>query len=290
MSTSSKISVAASGLTGLVGSRVKQLTADIFNWINFSPSTGTDITQSGQIEEIIAKSESSAFVNFSGFTDIPAAQTQQGDQAGSCYRLNVIGPKNLSRACKKFRKHLIHLSTDAVFDGQKPKPYIETDQPHPISWYGLTKLWGEQEILASGCESTIARIAYPFRAEFKPKADFVRKIISQLSQNRTVSMFTDTRFTPTFVDDIAVAIKAIILNQATGIFHCVGSSIISPFAAAQDIAAAFHFNPNLILKTHNHSYPPNAGFLNHKATSQLGVKFLTFPQALDQFQHQLNLK
>ena len=287
MSTSSKISLAASGLTGLVGSRVKQLTEDYFEWINFSPTTGIDITQINPVMDLVSGLSGRVFVNFSGFTDLSAAQKQQGNQAGSCYQLNVIGPKNLSRACKKFGKHLIHLSTDAVFDGQKPKPYIETDSPHPISWYGQTKFWGEQEILASGCEYTIARIAYPFRAEFKPKTDFVRKIISQLSQNRTVSMFTDTRFTPTFVDDIAVAIKAIILKPATGIFHCVGSNIISPFAAAQDIAAAFHFNPNLILKTHNHSYPPNAGLLNHKATSQLGVNFLTFRQALDQLQRQL---
>ena len=245
--------ISASGLTGLVGSRVKQLTSSDFTWHNFSLSTGVDITQAHQVEKILTNSPNAVFVNFSAFTDVAAAQAQQGDATGSCYRLNVIGPKNLGLACKKFRKHLIHLSTDAVFDGQKPKPYIETDQPHPISWYGLTKLWGEQEILASGCESTIARIAYPFRAEFKPKADFVRKVISQLSQNRTMSMFTDTRFTPTFVDDIAVAIKAIILNQATGIFHCVGSSIISPFTAAQTIARVFHFNQDLILTVHNQS-------------------------------------
>ena len=287
MSTSPKISVAASGLTGLVGSRIKELTADVFAWTNFSPSTGIDITQINQVMNLFPSLPGRVFVNFSGFTDMAPAQKQQGDTAGSCYQLNVIGPKNLSLTCKKFHQHLVHLSTDAVFDGRKLKPYLETDQPHPISWYGQTKFWGEQEIMKSGCEFTIVRIAYPFRAKFKPKVDFVRKIINQLSQNKTVHMFTDTQFTPTFIDDIAAAIKAVILKKPTGIFHCVGSSIISPFAAAQDIAATFNFHPNLILKTHNRSYPPNAGLLNHKAISQLGVNFLTFHQALAQIKHQL---
>ena len=279
--------ISASGLTGLVGSRVKQLTSSDFTWHNFSLSTGVDITQAHQVEKILTNSPNAVFVNFSAFTDVAAAQAQQGDATGSCYRLNVIGPKNLGLACKKFRKHLIHLSTDAVFDGRKSKAYIETDRSHPISWYGQTKLQGEQEILASGCEYTIVRIAYPFRAKFKLKTDFVRNIMHRLSRHQTVSMFTDTQFTPTFIDDIATAIAAIVLRKVTGIFHCVGSSIISPFAAALDVAATFNFNSDLILKARNHSYPPNAGLSNRKATNQLGVKFLTFPQALDRIKHQL---
>ena len=277
----------ASGLTGLVGSRVKQLTAPHFTWHNFSPSTGADITQIKQIKEILADSPSSVFINFSAFTDMAAAQKQPGDKTGDCYQLNVIGPQNLSLICKQFHTHLIHLSTDAVFDGHKQKPYTETDQPNPVSWYGQTKVWGEQAILKSGCRFTIVRIAYPFRAKFKPKTDFVRKIINQLSRDKTIHMFTDTKFTPTFIDDIAQALKTIILEKPAGIFHCVGSSIISPFTAAQTIARVFHFNQHLILKAHNQSYPQYAGLSNHKAINRLGVNFLTFNQALKQLQHQL---
>lgn len=288
MSTSSKISLAASGLTGLVGSRVKELTEDYFEWTNFSPSTGTDITQVKQVIDIVSRSPGRVFVNFSAFTDMAAAQKQQGNRTGNCYRLNVIGPKNLSLACKKFRKHLIHLSTDAVFDGQKLKPYVETDLPHPISWYGQTKLLGEQAVIASGCDFTIVRIAYPFRAKFEPKVDFVRKIINQLSTGKPVHMFTDTKFTPTFIDDVALALKTIILKPAIGIFHCVGSSVISPLDAAQTIARTFNLNPALISPTTDHGpYPQNAGLSNHKAVSQLGVNFLNFSQAVRQLQCQL---
>ena len=290
--------LAAAGLTGLVGSRIKELTDDIFRWHNFSPSNNCNLIDYRQVEKSFSQVNTDIFINFSAFTNVQQAEKQKGNTQASCYQLNVVLPQNLARASKKFNRHLIHFSTDAVFDGQKHQPYCETDPPNPIHWYGQTKYLGEIEIQKSACSFSIIRIAYPFRAHFSPKTDIVRKTINNLSSGQQTTMFTDTAITPTFIDDIAPAVKTVILEKPQGLFHFVGSTIVSPYNLAKNTAQIFHLNQNLILpdtlsaylKTSNLLYPQYAGMSNQKAKQKLKTHFHTFPEALKIIKSQLRLK
>lgn len=284
-----KLNILGTGLTGLVGSRVKELTTDAFDWTNLSRSDGVDITDEKSVIRAIEKNNSGAVVHFAAFTDLDEAEKQTGDKNGLCYRVNVVGTKNIARVCAGTGKHLIYISTDAVFDGQKKTPYIETDKPNPVNWYGRTKWLGEKEVVSSGSSYTIVRIAYPFRARFEPKLDFVRKLVKKLANGEEVSMFSDTLFTPTFIDDIAAALKIIIARRPAGILNVVGSSILSPFQAALTIADVFGFDAKLIkpitlsdyLKISSRPYPRWAGLSNRKIKSKLGISMRNFSQALE---------
>lgn len=283
-----KTKVIGTGLTGLVGSRVKELTADVFDWLNLSRSSGVDITDEKSVTDAIEKSDSSVLVHLAAFTDLKAANKECGDKKGLCYRINVLGTRNIARACQKNGKYLIHASTDAVFSGGKKSRYTEEDLPSPIEWYGQTKVWAEEEVLKSGAKAVIVRFAYPFRAGLEQKKDFVRKIIGQLNGGEKISMFEDTVFTPTFIDDIAFAIRAILKKQPVGIFHVVGSTALSPFEAAKEIAGVFDLNQNLIkpqklddyLESGGRPYPRYAGLSNGKLKRELGVPMRAFSEAL----------
>lgn len=292
--TNDKIKVIGTGLAGLVGSRVKELTEDDFDWTNLSRSSGVDIADKKSLENAIDKDNSGVLVHFAAFTDLDEAEKQKNDKSGLCYQVNVIGTKNIALTCAKTNKHLIYISTDAVFDGKKNAPYTEIDKPSPINWYGRTKWLGEREVVNSGCSFTVIRIAYPFRARFEPKLDFVRKLMKKLANSEEVSMFTDTLFTPTFIDDIAQALKVNIGRRPRGVFHVVGSSILSPFKAATEIAEVFGFNSKLIksvklseyLATSFRPYPRWAGLSNQEIKEFLGISMSSFREALENIEAQ----
>lgn len=288
--------IGATGLSGLIGSRVEELTRDQFEWKPFRYEDGFDITKEEDVKRWIDGFDGDVVFHLAAFTDLNAAWQQKGDTNGPCYRINVIGTRNIAEASRKYGKYLIHVSTDAVFGGKKHTPYIEDDVPDPIEWYGETKYLAEQEVQKSGCEFCAVRFAYPFRARFEPKKDFVRKIINQLSRGELFPLFTDTMFTPTFIDDIARAIQVIFEKRPRGIFHVVGSTLLSPFDAGQEIARTFDLNASLIqpqkldayLSSGGRPYPRFSALSNEKLLRELGVSMKTFLEALQEMKDQLH--
>jgi len=242
-----KTKVVGTGLSGLVGSRIIELLANRYQFVDFSLATGIDILNNSLLEEAFGKhQDAKAVLHLAAFTDTAKAHDQKGDKKGSCYQLNVIGTKNIIAQCQKYGQRLIHFSTDFVFSGQKDGVYTEDDQPDPIDWYGQTKLEAERAVLAAGFPAVIARIAFPYRAQFTLKQDLVRKIISGLENNNLYPMFADQIITPTFIDDIAQGVDYFLTYKNEGLFHLVGQESLSPYQLAQKIARGFGFSPDLI--------------------------------------------
>lgn len=228
------------GLSGLIGSTLRRLAAPRFELANLDLTEGVDLTDAAQVEAFVARhTDAVAVVHLAAFTDVSAAHAQQGDRAGACYCLNVEGTRNVVRACTQHGLHLVHVSTDFVFDGARDAPYTEHDAPHPIEWYGETKLWAE-EIVREASSWTIARIAFPFVAGAAPRADFVRKVAQRLAAGEAATLFDDQWITPTFGDDIARGLLWMTEGIARGeIIHLVGSESLTPFALGRMIAEAF---------------------------------------------------
>lgn len=287
--------VAASGLTGLIGSRIEELLGGNFRWLSLRYEDGFDITSGEKVDRAISSFKGEAVLHLAAFTDLNAANKERGDKTGMCYQINVLGTRNIARACQKNDKYLIHVSTDAVFGGDKKLQYAEEDAPGPIEWYGKTKFWAEEEVKQSGASAAIVRFAYPFRAGFELKKDFVGKIIDQLKNREKISMFGDTMFTPTFIDDIAPALSEILINKPTGIFHVVGSTPLSPLAAAFQVARTFGLDETLIrekriddyLASGGRPYPRYAALSNEKLKRELGISMKTFPNALLEMKRQV---
>jgi len=294
--------IIGTGLSGLVGSRIVELLSGKYTFENLDLTTGVDVTNPNIIDQKISSSSSNIVVHTAAFTDVDKAWEQQGDKDGLCYRINVLGTRNICQTCRKYNKYLIHISTDFVFDGKKRTAYVEEDKPNPIEWYGQTKLLAEEEVKNSQANSLILRISFPFKAKeslFKfepnPKLDLVRKIIEKLKNNQTAFMFFDQVITPTFIDDISKVIDYCILNKPKGLYHCVGSSAVSPYDLASLVADFFSLDKTLIKKTtlklfEGENFRPRQTFQaisNNKLETDFGIKISTLAEALKKIRIQI---
>ena len=287
--------IIGTGLSGLVGSRIQELLSGRYQFIDFSLESGVDITNIDVLKKAFLKNkQADTVLHLAAFTDVSAAWEQKGDKKGLCYQVNVIGTRNIAELCAQHNKYLLHISTDFVFDGTKKTPYTEDNHPNPIEWYGKTKYWAEKEVEQSGARYCISRIAFPFRANFSPKLDLVRKIIKGLKENSLPPMFADQIITPTFIEDIADAVDGLINRTALGLYHVVGSTPVSPFELAVRIAEVFGFDEKKIQKGNLEEYLKKGNrprqmnlSLSNKKIKSLGIKMRTLDEALKEMRRQL---
>jgi dTDP-4-dehydrorhamnose reductase len=284
-----KIKVLATGATGLVGSRFVEMFMDKYEVINMDLTTGVDITKVETFKPFFDQHKDAvALIHLAAFTDTNKAFAESGDKNGICYQVNVEGTKNIAGICKERGIHLIHVSTDFVFDGNKTTPYLESDPVSPIEWYGETKAMAEQVVKDSGASYSIARLSYPYRANYDLKPDLIKKIRAGLESGKLYPQFSDTLITPTLIDDIAKAFDKLIELKPSGIFHTVGSDALSPYQLAQKVALAYGFDPDSVkegslteyLKTAARPFARTVDMSNKKTSEVLGLKFATFDEGL----------
>lgn len=280
------IKILGTGLTGLVGSRIVELLSDKYTFENISRATDTDITNYDSIRAKIHTSEADIILHAAAYADVDGCEEDKLlGKNGEAWRVNVLGTQNIVDIAVASGKKIIYISTDFVFDGTKTV-YNERDVPHPTNWYGQTKLEGEKIIQSSGTPFIILRIAYPYRAMFEKKRDFMRTIGARLKEGKPINVVSDQIMTPTFIDDIATALDGLIQTNAVGIYHAVGSQFITPYEAAVAIARTFGYDISLIGKTTRAQYFKNKaarGFrlaLSNDKIQKLGIQMKTFQQGL----------
>lgn len=289
-----KPTIIGTGLSGMIGSRFTEMFASDFEFINLDLTNQIDITNPAQVDQALNQHPSTSVIHLAALTDVSKAYCETGNKNGMVYKVNVLGTQNIANACYKYHHYLIHISTDFVFDGKKQKPYTEVDQPQPIEWYGQTKLWAEQKVIDSGCQHVICRLAFPFRAKFPAKEDLVRKILAKLKTNTLHPMFTDQIITPTFIDDICQVLKLFVEKQPSGIYHCVGSTFLSPFELAKRIAAISDIKVDIksisfqdFLKTDPRPRQQFLKISNTKLVTDFGIVMQDIDSALQQLKFQL---
>lgn len=290
-----KKKILSTGLSGLVGSRIQEMFSDKYEFLNMDLSTGADITDKQAILDFINKNPADTLIHLAAFTNVNEANNQKGDKDGICYKVNVDGTQNIADICKEKGIYLIHISTDFVFAGDKQDHYTEEDPRNPIEWYGETKAMAEEAVEKTLNHYSIVRIGYPFRAKFEDKPDIVAKTIQGLKDGTLYPQFTDMIITPTFIDDLAKALDVIIDKQPDGIYHLNGSTSLSPFELAQEIAKVFNLDSSKIkegsleefLKTTDRPYQKILKISNAKAKKELGVKISTIDEALSKIKEQL---
>lgn len=291
-----KTPILTTGLTGLVGSRIQEMLAEEFEFFNMDLTVGVDITDKNKVESFVKEHPAKVMLHLAAYTDVNGAYAQTDNKEGVCYKVNVEGTKNIAQVCKENGIYLVHISTDFVFSGEKDQPYTEKDQRDPIEWYGQTKAWAEEEVEKILNHYAIARIGYPFRAKFEAKPDIVTKTRQGLIDKSLYPQFSDMIITPTYVDDIAQAMRVIFKKQPQGIFHLNSSSSLSPFELAKKIAIAFDLDPASVkegsleeyLKTTDRPYQKTSKISNEKAQEELGVKPMTIDEALADIKKQLS--
>jgi dTDP-4-dehydrorhamnose reductase len=175
-------------------------------------------------------------VNAAAYTAVDKAE----DEAEHAFRLNCDGAENLALGAAAARTPLIHLSTDYVYDGAKPSPYVETDTPLPIGVYGSSKLAGEAAITAIGGNYIILRTSWVCSPGGN---NFVKTMLRLATERDEIRVVDDQWGTPTFAADLAHAIVSIgefLVSAAdrstvTGIYHICGTGHTTRFRFARAI-------------------------------------------------------
>lgn len=282
-----KTPLIATGLSGLVGSRFVELYQHKFDFTNLDLTTGVDITDGDQVAAKIKEAPGEIVLHFAAYTDVNKAETERGDKSGKCYQINVIGTQHVVKAVLKYKKHLIHISTDMVYDGSKSKPYTEDDPVKPLGWYGETKAMAEDVVRKNLPTYSIVRLSNPFRAIFTDKSDLVRNMIAKLQTDTLPPQFGDNWITPTFVDDLCKVFFMFTLKRPRGIYHATGSSWHSTFEVAELVKKVFGLPGTVTrgsLAEYNASatrpYEKSLKMTNKKLQEELGNPMLSLESAL----------
>lgn len=237
-----KIALLGTGLSGLVGSRFVDLYREKYDFANLDLSTGVDITDRSSVLSAIKSHTAPVVVHFAAFTDVSKAHEEKGNKDGIVYKVNVTGTKNIVDAVKESGKHLVHISTAYVFDGEKQGLYTEEDAMNPIEWYGQTKAWAEEEVIQSGVSYTILRIDQPYRQDEFPKLDILHRIKKQLEEGKLPPMFTDHTFTPTSIETFCEYLDVAIQRKLQGVYHATTDPVTTDYDFALSVQKQFHLS------------------------------------------------
>lgn len=194
------------------------------NQVEGVQTTFLDITDLEAIRAMVKEQKIEAIVNCAAWTNVDACETDP-KLAALAEKLNADAPENLALAMKEVDGWLVQISTDYVF-GREPYnvPCSPDQKGTPTGVYGLTKLHGEQKIMASGCKYVIIRTAWLY-SEFGK--NFCKTMLNLTATKPQLRVVFDQCGTPTYALDLANAILTILQNPQTGVFHYSNEGVTS---------------------------------------------------------------
>lgn len=183
-----------------------------------------DITNVNQTLELVRQVKPYAIINCAAHTGVDACETE----CDSAYRINAIGPRNLSIAATEVGAKMVHISTDYVFAGDATIPYLEFDVPNPQGMYGKTKLAGEKFVESFAKNYFIIRTAWLYG----DGKNFVKTMLRLSESHDTVRVVKDQVGSPTSAKELARIINQLIWTENYGLFHgtCEGVASWADFA------------------------------------------------------------
>jgi dTDP-4-dehydrorhamnose reductase len=200
------------------------------------------------------------------------------------YRVNGLGTRYIALACQQLDAPLVYISTNEVFDGTAPSPYVEYDLAVPINAYGRSKWAGEQAVRELLRRFYIVRVAWLFGGE----RNFVRTMLRMADERDAISMVEDEIGSPTYAPDVAAALAQLIQLPFYGTYHLVNEGACSrlEFAAAilrlsghEQVA----LEPIALADYQRASMVPPYTPLNNVAAAALGIRLRPWQEALAEY-------
>ncbi len=248
-----------------------------------------DITNKEQLHEKLLEIQPDFIINTAAMTNVDACENNRD----ACFDLNVNAVAYLITICSKINAHLIHLSTDFIFDGVKGN-YTEDALPNPLSYYGETKLASEKLLQKANIKYTVLRTILVYGLVHKmSRSNIVLWLRESLEQGKEITIVDDQFRTPTYVEDLALACKLSMDKQANGIFNIASSQLLSVYEIAQQVARTFNLDSSLIKPIATAALnqtaprPPKTGFDLSKTNQILGLYSKTFKEDLQRFKNSL---
>lgn len=228
------MNILVTGANGQLGNEMRIVAKNSADNYIFTDVAELDITNAEAVEKMVMDNDVKVIVNCAAYTNVDKAE----DDSEFAEILNAKAAENLAVAMKKNDGLLVHVSTDYVFGGTKNNTPCKEDEPaNPTGVYGVTKLHGEQAIIASGCRHIIIRTAWLY-SEFGK--NFLKTMLNLTATKPQLKVVFDQVGTPTYAYDLALAIFDIVENRKyegnDGVYHYSNEGVCSWFDFTKMIA------------------------------------------------------
>jgi len=294
--------VLVTGANGLLGQKlIARLAADpaveliatarrpLSSQLNRGFFVALDTTHEQAVHGVLALYRPDVVINTAAMTNVDQCETERE----ACWLANVQAVRFLVAGCNAAGSHLLHLSTDFIFDGTQG-PLDESASPAPVNYYGESKLAGEQVVQQNAKSWAILRtvLVYGVTPDMS-RSNLVLWVKSSLEAGKKINVVNDQWRTPTLAEDLALGCHLAAGKKAAGIFNISGEEMMTPYEMALETARHFGLDESLIAATDSTRFtqpakrPLKTGFIITKAKQQLGYQPHPFRQGLARVAEQL---
>lgn len=197
-----------------------------------------DIADRDGVVDAVTSIAPDVVFNTAAWTAVDACESDRE----RAFAANALGPRWVADACRRAGAHLVHVSTDYVFDGTKEEPYHEWDTPSPASVYGASKLAGEREVVASCPGAAIVRTAWVMGVH----GNNMLKTVLSLKDRNHLAFVDDQRGSPTFTADLAVGLRHLATASASGTYHLTNQGATTWFGLVREILELAGADPDKV--------------------------------------------
>ena len=279
------------GGSGTIGSKIVRKFAEnnnvvIYtyyeNKLNVGIGHRLDIRKKDETTDLISKVNADVVIHTAALTNVDLCETDK-KLADS---INVTGTENVITGCQKINSKIVYISTSFVFNGEKNE-YFEEDEPSPATYYGLTKLEGEELVKNSKLPFLILRTDQPYCWKEKWQRDnSVLRVLKTLQEGKTLNEIIDWYNVPTYVPDFVNTLESLIDNNLSGIYHVCGSDFISRYEWAIKTAEIFGLEKKLVNPIYSETLKlsvkrVNVNLSNEKLFQKTGIKMMGIEKGLN---------
>jgi dTDP-4-dehydrorhamnose reductase len=229
------------GAAGQVGSEVAALlAAEPHREVLAADRSVVDLGRRDSVLGAVTSWRPDVVVNCAAFTAVDRCESE----AEEAYRINALGVRHVADAARRVGAHVVHVSTDYVFDGTKTAPYHEWDTPNPQSVYGRSKLGGEHELGAAGVGATVVRTSWVCGAVGGNMVKTVLRVAA--ASEGPLRFVADQVGHPTLAADLAGMVVRLAVERRPGLFHVTNAGPVSWYEFVRDVLAVAGHDPSRV--------------------------------------------
>lgn len=249
-----------------------------------------DVTNRELVLKETERFDPDIIIHAAAYTNVDKAEQEKE----LCATVNVTGTRHVAEAAKTVDAKLVALSTDYVFAGDKGSPYLESDKPNPLSYYGQTKYEAEQIVAQTSLKHFVVRSAWlyggprptrqrrpersvaslPAQVEGRPFKNFVYTMLRTGKQQSQVAVVADQLGSPTYANDLAQTIKRLVGTLQYGVYHVTNTGFVSWADFAKEIFRHAGYETTVLPITTPEWEKRNPGSSKRPAYSVLGHEHL----------------
>jgi dTDP-4-dehydrorhamnose reductase len=231
--------VLVTGATGQLGRDLVRVCETAGDEVIAADRTRLDVTDRDAVLGSVLATRPDVVVHCAAWTAVDLCESDPV----RAFTDNALAVRWVAEAARRSDAHLVHISTDYVFDGDQAEPYTEWDEPAPRSVYGRSKLAGEREAVAGVAGATVVRTSW-LSGEHGP--NMVKTVLRLARTTPVLSFVDDQRGQPTFTADLAPVVRRLAVDRRPGLYHVTNQGAVSWYEFAAAVLAAAGDDPDRV--------------------------------------------